>query len=264
MRKRILSTILVLALFLAAITVGPMYAQTDDTEISDTWQFAGAVYLWGAGMDGKTQSGTEVAVDFGDLVDNLEMGFMGAFEARKGKWMFLTDVIYLDIGANKSVDVSIPIGPGAIDVTTNASLDLTGLVLHFAGGYNLWVDDKSRLDLVAGARYLDLDTTVVLSLEALGPGRSVTLAESGSVWDAIVGVKGNLGLGERWYLPYYLDIGTGESDFTWQATGGVSFRAASWVDLALVYRHLEWDLGSDPLVADINFSGPAFGAIFRF
>jgi len=46
--------------------------------------------------------------------------------------------------------------------------------------------------------------------------------------------------------------------------GGVSFRAASWVDLALVYRHLEWDLGSDPLVADINFNGPAFGAIFRF
>ena len=121
MRKRILSTILVLALFIAAITVGPIYAQTDDTEISDTWQFAGAVYLWGAGIDGKTQSGTEVSVDFGDLVDNLEMGFMGAFEARKGKWMFLTDVIYLDIGANKSVDVSIPIGPGAIDVTTNSS-----------------------------------------------------------------------------------------------------------------------------------------------
>ncbi|MFA9420755.1 MAG: hypothetical protein ACERLB_11440 [Gammaproteobacteria bacterium] len=45
---------------------------------------------------------------------------------------------------------------------------------------------------------------------------------------------------------------------------GASFQVAKWVDLALVYRHMEWDLGKDKPVADINFSGPAFGAIFRF
>ena len=56
-------------------------------------------------------------------------------------------------------------------------------------------------------------------------------------------------------------------DFTWQAMTGVSFQAANWVDLSLVYRHLEWDLGpegSDGLIKNVNFSGPAFGAVFHF
>jgi len=244
--------------------VRPAEAQDIAKENDSGWQFAGAVYLWGAGIDGRTQSGADVTVSFGDLVDNLEMGFMGALAARKGKWSVFTDVIYLDVGADKSIDVSVPVGPGFIDVTTAANLDLKGLVLQFAGGYNLLMKGESRLDLVAGTRYLDLDMDLFLSLEALGPGLSRTLAESGSVWDGIVGVKGNIALGDRWYLPYYFDIGTGESEFTWQALGGVSFRAANWVDLALVYRQIDWDFGSDSLIDDLSFSGPALGAIFRF
>ena len=120
------------------------------------------------------------------------------------------------------------------------------------------------LDLIAGARYLDLDTVVVLSLQSLGPGQSVTLSESVSVWDGIVGVKGRLALGERWFLPYYFDIGAGDSDFTWQASAGVSFQAAQWADIALVYRHLDWEFESDSLINDFNVSGPALGALFRF
>jgi hypothetical protein len=35
-------------------------------------------------------------------------------------------------------------------------------------------------------------------------------------WDAIVGLKGRATFGEehRWFVPYYLDVGTGESSLT--------------------------------------------------
>jgi len=232
-------------------------------ESDNQWQFGAAIYLWGADIGGETSNGTGVEVEFKDLLDNLEMAFMGSFEARKNKWLMFTDLIYLDVSAGQSSDFSIPVGPG-IPVEATADLDLEGLVVHLAGGYNFYNENNSTVDLIGGLRYLDIDTEVFLGLESVGPGQSMTIEQGDTVWDAIVGVKGQLGLSERWFIPYYLDIGAGDSDFTWQATAGISFRAAKWADVALVYRHLEWDMGSGSLLNDISFSGPAFGAIFRW
>jgi len=189
---------------------------------------------------------------------------MGVFAARKNNWSLLTDIIYMDLGVDKTADLSIPVGPIQVPVTTSVSLDVEAWVLHFAGGYNLYSEGKSRLDLIGGARYLDLDQTMFLELQSLGPGLSRTISESLTALDGIVGLKGSAALGERWFLPYYIDVGAGESKFTWQATAGIGYRAGRVVDLALVYRHLEWDIDSAPIVDDLNFSGPTLGVIFRW
>jgi hypothetical protein len=234
------------ALLAGILLVGASLAQAEDSDADSGWQFAIAPYLWGAGIGGKTQAGSSIDISFDDLFDNLESALMVSFEARKNKWMILADYIYLDVAATGQ--------PGLRPITMN----LKSKVAHLAGGYNLY-QDKSRLDLIFGARNFDLDLGLTVQT---GPPGSVS--QSGNILDGIVGVKGQLGLSKRWYLPYYVDIGTGDSDLSWQAMAGASFRAAKWVDLALVYRHMEWDLGNDKPVADINFSGPAFGAIFRF
>ena len=132
--------------------VSTVLAQTESSESQDQWQFAAAIYLWGADISGQTVRGSEVEVGFSDLLDNLEMAFMGSFAARKNKWALLADVVYLDLGADKTVDVSIPVGQIQIPVTTSASLDLQGLVLQFVGGYRLYSEGSSRLDLIGGAR----------------------------------------------------------------------------------------------------------------
>ena len=261
---RIASNLLALTAALLVLPGGSVLAQTDSSESQDQWQFSAAIYLWGADIGGQTIRGSEVEVEFSDLLDNLEMGFMGAFAARKNKWSLLTDVIYMDLSVDKTADLSIPIGPIQVPVTTSVSLDVEAWVLHFAGGYNLYSEGKSRLDLIGGARYLDFDQTMFLSLQSLGPGQSRTISESLTSFDGIVGLTGNAALGERWFLPYYVDIGTGDSKLTWQATAGIGYRAGRVVDLALVYRHLEWDLDSARVVDDINFSGPTFGVIFRW
>ena len=252
---------LVLLGFLALSLLGtqPVQAQTDDG-----WNFGAAVYLWGSSIGGTTQVGDDIEVDFKDIAENLEFALMGTFEARKGKWGLLTELIYIDIGVDKSVNVDLPVGPGIIDVTANADLDMQTLILHFAGQYNMMENNGSRLDLLAGVRYLDMDMKLKLGISALGQDFSREVSDSPGVTDAIIGAKGNLAMGKRWFLPYYVDIGTGQSDFTWQAMGGVAFRAASWVDLALTCRYLEWQFEKDAVIADFNLSGPLFGAIFRF
>jgi hypothetical protein len=252
------------ALCFSTFGVSPALAQSDSSAAQDQWQFSAAIYLWGADLNGRTNRGSEVEVSFSDLLDNLEMAFMGAFAARKNNWSLLADVIYMDLGADKTADLSIPIGGMPIPVTTSVSLDVEAWVLHFAGGYELYSEGKTRLDLIGGVRYLDLDQTMFLALQSLGPGLSRTISESLTAWDGIVGLKGNAALGERWYLPYYFDVGAGDSKFTWQATAGIGYRAGRVVDLALVYRHLEWDIDSAPVVDDLSFSGPTLGIIFRW
>ena len=42
----------------------------------------------------------------------------------------------------------------------------------------------------------------------------------GDVWDAVVGIRGQFELSGRWFMPFHLDVGTGDSDVTWQTTAG--------------------------------------------
>ncbi len=231
--------------------------------LSDNWQFDAMLYLWGADFSGSFGPNADFLITFDDLVDNLEMGFMGSFQARKGKWSMFIDAVHLEVASDKT-----SVSDGFIPVTTTSSMNMKGWVVELGGGYNLWVKQGSRLDLIAGVRYMDMGSDVALSITIIDSSGSNSVAiPLSTATDGIVGVKGRFTLGKRWNLPYYLDVGAGDSDFTWQASAGVSFTAAKWVDLALVYRHLEWDLGSngsDGYIENLNFSGPAFGAVFHF
>ena len=254
----------VLALCSLAVFGSPVLAQEETEVPRDEWQFSGAIYLWGSDIGGKTIVGSEIEVSFSELLDNLELAFMGAFVARKNNWSLLTDLIYMDLSANESADVTIPIGGNLLPISTSVDVGLEGLIVHLAGGYNLYAEGRSRVDLVAGARYLDLSVDMFLELQSLGPGQSRTISESHSAWNGILGLQGTAALSDRWFLPYYIDVGAGESEFTWQASAGIGFKAGNSVDVALIYRHLEWDLDSTSVVDDINFSGPTLGVIFRW
>ena len=119
--------------------------------------------------------------------------------------------------------------------------------------------------LYASYPHLSSDLILDFDLGLDAPGRDLTLpiSLSGNFWDAIIGLKGNIKLSDRWFIPYYLDIGAGDSDLTWQATAGISFHAGQKIDLALVYSHLDWNLDASS-VYDLSFSGPQLGVVLRF
>jgi hypothetical protein len=95
------------------------------------------------------------------------------------------------------------------------------------------------------------------------PALDARVDDSGSNWDAVIGARGTLGLGQKWYLLGYLDIGTGESDLTWQALGGVGYRFRHF-DLVAAYRYLSWEFEDDQAVEDLQLHGPGLGIRFAF
>ena len=84
-------------------------------------------------------------------------------------------------------------------------------------------------------------------------------------WDAVIGVRGRFAFGAQkaWFIPYYLDFGTGESDFTFQGVAGLGY-SFHWLEVAAAWRYLYYDLPSHKAIDDMSFSGPAIGVTFRW
>lgn len=230
-----------------------------ESQPDDRWRYNFAIYLWGAGIEGTTQSGSEIDIPFDEIVDNLDMAFMGAFEARRGKWSAAVDVVYMDTSADKSGTIS----PGEglpISIPVDADVGLEGWVWNLNGARNVYEGDRASVDVLFGARYLDIDAKLTVSVGSLSPD---TVKVSDSWLDVVAGVKGEVKLSKHWKLPYYLDVGTGQSDFTWQGLFGVGY-AFKWGGVGLAYRNIDWEFDSGSGLKDLNFSGPLVGVDFRF
>lgn len=68
LKKRVPPVLAVLLLVAAA--AGAVTAS--EPASGDGWQYGVGIYLWGAGIGGKTATGSDVDVSFGDLLDNLK------------------------------------------------------------------------------------------------------------------------------------------------------------------------------------------------
>jgi len=246
------------------LLVGPAAMGAAESSAED-WRFGAVIYGWLPSVHGDLKysppgASGSIDVDAEQIIDNLQFTFMGSFEARKGPWSGFTDVIYLDLAGDDSKSVSV--ADGATRTLFNADLELTGWIWTLGGSYSVWQQGKSHLDLLAGARLLSLDT----NLELTGGGplqRGLKLSESVNLWDGIIGAKGRITLNDRWFLPYYVDVGTGDTELTWQVMAGVGYEF-DWGEVRLAYRYLAYDQSGDKLLQDIGFGGPKLGVGFRF
>jgi len=236
---------------------------------ADKWQYEFTLYLWLPSIDGDLKytlpggGGDVLPIDSSKVLDSLNMTFMGAFEARYNKLSFFTDLVYLDLSNSKNTEIIVGPDPG-VPVGVYADLGITGWMITGAAGYDVVQTDRVRLAVIGGLRYFTLDTDANLSLTGPGPlDPQTSLSESTDLWDGIVGVRGAFMLNEHWYLPYYADIGTGDSDLTWQLFGGIGYQFG-WGDVKLGYRYLKYDQDGDKFLQDFEFYGPIFGVGFRF
>jgi len=264
---------------LAAIAVVaalvPFHAHADST--AGDWQWDATVYLYLPSIGGETSfppggGGPSVDVSADAILDSLNFAFMGALGVRKGPWGVATDVIYLDLGSTRKGTRNFGIGqldlPASVD--GDFTYDLTGWLWTLSGSYALVQQERVSMDVLAGVRMLDLEQTLRWQLNGdistlPLPGRSGTGSAEATQWDAIVGVKGRASFGAEgsWYVPYYLDVGTGDSDLTWQGMAGLGYSFDS-VEVTGVWRYLDYDIGDDTAIASIDFNGPALGVTYRF
>lgn len=264
------------SLSLALLSVAACFASAPAAAQAAKWEFGAAIYAYLPTISGTstfpaTGGGSSVSVDADTILENLKMTFMGSFEASNGTWGGYTDLVYMDVGDSKSNTQAFTIGPRGIPAGTSANLDydLKGWVWTAAGTYRIVADRDLKVDLLAGARALDLRQKLRWALAGnVGPvalpDRAGTRELDEQNWDAVVGFKGRAAFGEgRWFVPYYLDVGTGESKFTWQAMAGVGY-SFGWGDVVTAWRYIDYQMKSGKPVEDINFSGPGIAAVFRW
>jgi opacity protein-like surface antigen len=259
--RRLQRVALFIFMFLVVVAVVPARAAVEEPAQKDGWQFGANLYMWMPTFGGKTNSGDTIEIKFDELLNNLEFTYMGGFEARKGRWHLTTDVIYMKLQQDNNGKVTVPHGSG---LKTDATVKLQGWVVTPAVGYSFIDTEKVNLEFLAGARYLwlkpelDLDTTGTLHEGAKD------ISDSGDVWDGIIGLRGNVNLDKNWYVLYYVDVGTGDSDLTWQWMAGVGAKVSKVVDVVAAWRHLYWKFKDNGVLDKLYINGPLLGVKFRF
>jgi len=262
------------AAFVIAASAAAIDAQAQMTP-TDSLRFRASIYGWFPGLSGTTEfpsgaSGPSIDVDAKDVLESLKMAFMGTLEVQSGKWGGLVDWVYADLGADKSGtrDFSIHGQTLPVGLNANLSLDIKTNIVTLAGTYSLIEKPEYSTGLVFGARLLNMDQTLNWAFNGTGPlgiARSGTTDISMTNWDAIIGVRGRARFGDdhRWFVPYYGDVGGGNSKFTWQAMAGLGY-SFKWGDIIAVWRYLDYDFKSGEPVQSLTFNGVAVGASFNF
>jgi len=225
--------------------------------VESAWQNEVTIYGWLSGVSADTRlpgGSGYTTMDVGDIIDDLKMVFMGSYAARYDKWSLIADLTYVDLGNSANKILTFPDGSS---VGTSVDVDMKSWVVNAGVGYNIVNSDKNILDIVAGLRYLDLEVDVNTNLPGTG------LSGSKSFTDGIIGVRGIYNIDENWYLPYYADIGTGDTDLTYQLFAGVGYRY-DWGDVKLGYRYIGYEMDDNTIVENLDLSGAVLGVSFKF
>jgi hypothetical protein len=268
-------------LVLAAAGFVPAFAAADPgviaTADSDTWKFAATLYGWWPSVNSTINfpiAGTtrNLTVDANQLYSNLNLGATGAFDVHYGNFGAFTDVIYMNVGDKKSNTRDFSLGDIGIPASTTANLQigLKSWIVTIAPEYRIFTDPNWTVDLLAGARYAEISTTLSWSFTGsigpLPPAARVGGSEASlHVWTGIGGIKGQYAFGadKVWSVPFYFDAGSGDSLRTYQAAGGVAY-SFQWGQITALYRYLDYKPQSNTRLQEMYFDGPLIGATVRW
>jgi len=237
---------------LAILTVGLPTAG-----YAEKWEKVISLYGWVPGLD------TSIGTDFGDfetspsgsdVLSDLEMVFMGTFEAHRGRWGIVKDIIYVDLSDTQDTPFGALFSDGTVDVTAWA---VSGYLT-----YTIFENSSSSYELAGGVRYFDLDTSISLSDGTL-PAQSGTLNDN---WfDPVIGIRGHWKLSEKWSASAFADYGgSGGSSETWQVLATLDYSINESLFARFGYRHMDISKTIDGRDVDIGLSGPILGLTYKF
>lgn len=258
MMTRLMKAIAAAAMMSAAVPAAQAADAVPVVENSD-WQFTAALYLWGAGLDGKVGvfglRPANIDLGFSDILENLQFAFMGMGEARNGRFMLGMDATYSAV----SMDVKTPLGI----LANKIGIDSTALMLTGVGGYAVVDGDVARLDLIAGGRLWSVNNEFDVKGGLFG-GLSKS---DGAVWaDPLVGAKLRLDLAPDIYATGWGMVGgfgVG-SDLMWDLMGGAGYQFTDNFSVFAGYRAVSVDYSNDGFVYDVVQKGPILAGVFQF
>ena len=249
------------------------------------WQLIVQAQFWlPLKIEGPVEIGhtsTDVDVDLGDLLDNLQGFFEGGLEVTNDEWSFDVWSLYLDVGADART--TTPLGTRDTDVEFKATL-VDMAAAYRLGDWSLGCSETATcgLDLLAGMIVYELD----LEVDTLGPfGVDLGLARDESWVDFIVGGRLEFEFSDRLSMSLRGEIGGfgigTSSKLVWNTTLLAEYklsrkhrlikcRKIHFEDCRLVagfrYFDVDWEKGSgrDRVGYDWQVYGPIVGVNIYF
>ena len=241
---------------LVFISVASAADDTEGLSSSGQWQWSVAPYFWL--MDAELKTPVALPDGSGDpllaeLNERVDFAAQIHVEGRRDKVGFFFDISNLQLSDN--------IGDRRLKVKTDSGTTL----LETAGFWSLFSNDSTRVELMAGIRYLNASLDLTFDLDVLD-GVSTTRTVDLELLDAMAGVRSHVSVGEKWELITRADIATGGTEFSWN----VSLLAARDVgrsgQFIVGYRHFDVDFDAEKelLAPTLVVNGPVIGYNFRF
>ena len=247
-------------ILLSALAAGAL-ALVANPANADEWSYQIEPYLLGITIDGDAGigrvTGVDVEVDFDDILDNLDMGFMARFEARhENGWGVALDYAFMDLSNDRT-------GPGG--GVLNAELSQSVFEVLLMKGTR---SGDSQLDYFTGLRWWNNEVDVVIDPLVL-PGTVSRNVDEDWV-DLIIGARWKNPIGEKWSFLLRGDIGAGGADFTAGSVVGFRYRIGELTELDLGYKaiYVDYETGTPGQPGffkyDTTTHGPVIGLMFKF
>lgn len=234
-------------------------ASADDGQ----WRFEASLPLWGAGLDGTVSFRSipeqQVTASFSDVISNFDVGVLGHFEARRNRFGFGIDLLYLNLGAD--IVTSGPI-LGLLDPQADLrQLTTEGFVFYRLAKGGSHAGNQGFADLIVGARYYGVRSQI----------RGDTFEGTRRTFDFVDGMAGLRGyapLGSRLGLRARADVAGFGSSVTWNLEGYLGFLLSErWsIDAGYHYLDIDYDKGEglDRKVYQMETKGPVLTVRFAW
>ncbi len=255
------TTIALITLFVCAF-YGFAVAAEQEGSTPKEWDIRIIPYAWLMSTDGEVSAGgltQPFEADFSDIVDNLNIALMLRFEASKGKWGFISDVIYADLEREFETPV--------VAVSVNPTLliaDLDVSYLLFESDHEVSQGPVWSFDLIGGIRFWDAEAELTV-----GP---MSVSADKQWVEPVIGGRVRVQTSEKWGFGLRGDIGGGELDldkqFTWGFVLTADYRISESISLDFGYRFMSIDIetgsGLSHLKLDTDLHGPGLALTFHF
>lgn len=220
------------------------------------WQYDAVLYGWISGLDGTIGLGRAVdeplEASFSDLAGYLDFAAAGHFEAHNPKMVLLTDIYYVNLGAERDAEIGRQ--------TVKVNMDFRQWILEFGGGYRV----SEQFDLLLVGRYYIFDIGTTTS----GISGQETNEKNRSWGDVFVVGRYHKGFGQKWLFSLRGDVGLGGSSFAWFGNAGLGYKFSDLFTLGLGYRILSLDYetgaGVDYFKYDMTTNGLGLALGFSF
>lgn len=222
---------------------------TPDSE----WHIAVAPYLYMTGLSGEVGArgrSFDVDLSFGDILSDFSIGLMGTVEARKKRFVILSDLIWLRLKEERENTPPAAFSSSEVRVKT--------FIWDPEIGYRVFESDRGFFDVLGGFRMMSVGVAIDTTSGIL-PGFS---AEQRKTWATPVGgFRGVVNVSEKVFLSTKFDIGGGlGADFTTQIYAGGGFKLKPNMALIAGYRYLKTDYDDDGgFLFDTSMNGMIVG-----